>query len=119
MEQATISQLKNGLSAYLRKVKLGESVLVMERKKPVARLVPIEPMATTLLREEAAAYFAPAAKVETDEEKIARLERKGLIVRGNGQSPIDIVRSWKPLKGVDLLEALLAEREEVRRSPYR
>ena len=37
MIRATISEVKNGLSAYLRRVKSGESVLVMERRTPVAR----------------------------------------------------------------------------------
>ena len=119
MQQATISQLKNSLSAYIRQVKLGESVLVMERTTPVARLVPIDPTGEKLLREEAASYYSDTAKSDSDEEMIDTLVREGCLIRGNGQSPIDIVRSWPPLKGVDLLGALLAEREEVRRSPYR
>lgn len=120
MEQATISQLKNSLSAYVRKVKLGESVLVFERNTPVARLVPIEPPSSTrVLREEAASYSTNTSEAEPEEEMIDSLVREGRLIRGNGQSPIDIVRSWPPLKGVDLLAALLTEREEVRRSPYR
>ncbi len=43
MIQAKISELKNSLSAYLRQVKSGESVLILDRDTPVARLVPIEP----------------------------------------------------------------------------
>ena len=41
MIRATISEVKNGLSAYLRRVKSGESVLVMERITPVVRIVPV------------------------------------------------------------------------------
>ncbi|MBM3489401.1 MAG: type II toxin-antitoxin system prevent-host-death family antitoxin [Alphaproteobacteria bacterium] len=38
---AKISQLKNQLSAYLRKVAAGESVLILDRDRPVARLEPV------------------------------------------------------------------------------
>ena len=41
MIRATISEVKNGLSGYLRRVKSGESVLVTERRTPVARIVPV------------------------------------------------------------------------------
>lgn len=41
MIHATISQVKNSLSAYLRKVRAGETVLIMDRKTPVASLVPV------------------------------------------------------------------------------
>lgn len=37
-----IRELKNKLSAYLARVKEGEEVIVTERGKPVARLVPID-----------------------------------------------------------------------------
>ena len=119
MEQATISQLKNSLSAYVRKVKLGESVLVMERDTPVARLVPADPTGERLLREEAASYSESTSETESDEEMIDRLVREGRLIRGNGRSPIEIVRSMTPIKGANLLEALLAEREEEYQRPYR
>ena len=41
MIRATISEVKDGMSAYLRRVKAGESVLVMERRTPIARIVPV------------------------------------------------------------------------------
>jgi len=42
MKQAAISQLKARLSEHLDMVKRGEEVLVTERGKPVARIVPVE-----------------------------------------------------------------------------
>lgn len=42
MLQVKISELKNSLSACLRKVKSGESILVLDGNTPVARLVPVE-----------------------------------------------------------------------------
>jgi len=38
---ATISETKNQLSALLDFVRQGESILVLDRKKPIARIVPI------------------------------------------------------------------------------
>lgn len=37
-----IADLKTNLSAWLRRVKRGESVTVLERETPVARIVPID-----------------------------------------------------------------------------
>jgi prevent-host-death family protein len=37
----TVSKLKASLSEYLRRVKAGEEVLVSERGRPIAKLVPV------------------------------------------------------------------------------
>ncbi len=52
MERATVSRLKNSLSAYLRKVRAGHSVVVYDRDIPIARIDRIEDgaRATTGLR---------------------------------------------------------------------
>ncbi len=95
MEKATISQLKNHLSSYLRKVRAGASILVLDRDEPVARL-------------EAVARGGPAS------ERMARLERAGLARRPTRprRSPAALpalVRSRKSVLG-----ALLDEREDGR-----
>ena len=41
MESAGVAELKVRLSEYLSRVKAGEEVLVTDRGKPVARLVPV------------------------------------------------------------------------------
>jgi prevent-host-death family protein len=41
MKSAAVSTLKATLSACLAKVKAGEEVIVMERGKPIAKLVPL------------------------------------------------------------------------------
>ena len=41
MIRATISEVKNGLSAHLRRVRSGESVLILDRGTPIARIVPV------------------------------------------------------------------------------
>ena len=40
MQKATISEVKNHLSAYLRKVRAGETILILDRDEPVARIEP-------------------------------------------------------------------------------
>jgi len=42
METASISEVKNGLNAHLRKVQAGETVLIYDRDEPVAKLSKIE-----------------------------------------------------------------------------
>ncbi|HJU22730.1 MAG TPA: type II toxin-antitoxin system prevent-host-death family antitoxin [Casimicrobiaceae bacterium] len=96
MKRVTISQAKNHLSELLASVKRGESVLILERDRPIARLVPID------------------ASEQSDDERLADLERRGIIRRATKPPrktlppPID----WPA--GVSLLEALLADREEAR-----
>ena len=41
MRTVNIAELKNNLSAYLEQVKNGEELIVKDRNRPVARLVPL------------------------------------------------------------------------------
>ena len=41
MHEVNIAELKNRLSHYLDKVRGGEEILVKDRKKPIARIVPL------------------------------------------------------------------------------
>jgi len=43
MKTASISEAKNRLSAYIDRVRAGETVLITDRGRPVARLAPLEP----------------------------------------------------------------------------
>ena len=108
MIRATISEVKDGMSAYLRRVKSGESVLVMERRTPVARIVPV-------------GRGAEDGKEADDVDrnaKLARLERAGIVVRRGSGSPLDLL--GQPLRaGAGVLEALLDERSEERREGCR
>ena len=40
MKAAKVSELKAGLSKYLARVKRGEQVVITERGRPIAKLVP-------------------------------------------------------------------------------
>ena len=108
MIRATISEVKDGMSAYLRRVKSGESVLVMERRTPIARIVPVG----------LDAEDGKEADQVDKEAKLARLERAGIVVRRGSGSPLDML--GQPLRsGVGVLEALLDERLEGSREGYR
>jgi len=48
---ASIRELKSQLSRYLRQVKSGATIVITERGKPVARIVPLEPSLETRLQE--------------------------------------------------------------------
>ena len=95
MEKATISQLKNQLSAYLRKVKAGESVLILERDQPVARIEPI-------------------VAHEVDEERLVRLERAGLVRRAKRPLSLERLRKQAPEPKTSVVEALIEDRREGR-----
>lgn len=108
MIRATISDVKDGLSAYLRRVKSGESVLVMERRTPVARIVPVG---------RGAEDGSEPDDVDRD-ARLARLEHAGIVVRRVGASPLAVIgEPLRPDAGV--LDALLEERSEERREGYR
>ncbi len=57
MKTANIADLKNNLSRYLMAVKQGEEVLVKDRDRPVAKIVPIH-----LANDEDAELIALAAE---------------------------------------------------------
>jgi prevent-host-death family protein len=41
MRSVQIAELKNNLSAYLRKVRTGEEVIICDRNSPIAKIVPL------------------------------------------------------------------------------
>lgn len=106
--RATISEVKNGLSAYLRRVRSGESVLVLDRKTPVARIVPVGRDLGSLR----------AADDVDEAAKVARLERAGVLSRRSTESPLDVLGEPFP-SGARILDALLEERAEERRDGLR
>ncbi len=49
MTRVPIAELKSHLSAHLRRVRRGGSVLVLDRQTPVARIVPVDDSAEDVL----------------------------------------------------------------------
>lgn len=98
MERATITEVKNGLSAIIDRVKAGESILVTDRGIAVAVIEPV------------------TDQVDLD-ERIARLERAGLVRRGTGQIPREILETPGPKvrgPGSPAVDAVIEERREGR-----
>jgi antitoxin (DNA-binding transcriptional repressor) of toxin-antitoxin stability system len=95
VEKATISELKNRLSAYLKKVRAGHSVLILDRDQPVAKL-------------EAVGGGTP------HDDKLARLERAGLIRRATSRSLPEALLAAAPAASRSVTEALIAERRDAR-----
>ena len=97
MKIATITEAKNKLSALLDIVKAGETVVIVDRGIPVARL-------------------EPASRSADDEGRLARLERAGIITRAKEPLPLKLLLEPppKPEPGVSVLEALLEDRREGR-----
>ena len=95
MKKTGIAELKNNLSRYLDQVKGGESIIVLDRNQPVAQIVPIQ---------------NAGRGNDLGEERIARLERKGLIRRGSGD-PKKWLAKYRPVRvRGSVLEDLLDER---------
>jgi len=98
MKSVKIAELKNRLSYYLKRVQRGESILVCDRDRVIARIDRVgdhEPVP------------------ESDAAWLDRLERRGVIRRGTGR----VSRQWlarRPGVGADVVGALLREREEGR-----
>ena len=100
MKTATISETKNSLSALLDRVRHGETVLITDRRRPIARLEPV----------------ATAEDAGPDEGRLARLERAGVIRRARRGRLDEILRVPPPAAqaGGDVLAVLLDERRTGR-----
>jgi prevent-host-death family protein len=98
MKKASITEAKNNLSALIDSVKGGASVLIVDRGRPVARLEPV------------------TGASESQDERLARLVRDGIVRPGGGLVPEVIFTDPPPrLRGkTSALQALLEERREGR-----
>lgn len=96
MKAVKIAELKNRLSYYLRRVQRGESILVSDRDRVIARIDRVSP-------------HTPLPEGEA--EWLDRLEQRGVIHRGAGT----LSREWlrrRPRVRADVVAALLRERDE-------
>lgn len=93
---ATITEAKNRLSALIDRVKAGESVLIVDRGTPVARL-------------ESAVGASGDAEADG---RIARLERAGIVRARRAPLPVELLSSTppRPARGASAVSALLEER---------
>ena len=99
MESATISEARNTFSVLLRRVRLGETVLITDRGKPVARIEPCRP--GDIEERQAAALLARRG--------VAAPPREALDLESFLDAPRPRLR-----QGVRGSDAVAAEREEHR-----
>ncbi len=84
MKQVRISELKAKLSEYLRAVRRGETIAVLDRETPVAQIVPVRAQSALRIRKPAAGTPPPnrirlpkPAKLPIDVVQLLREERQG------------------------------------------
>jgi antitoxin (DNA-binding transcriptional repressor) of toxin-antitoxin stability system len=94
MKKANVSDLKNQISRYLDYVKHGETVLVLDRRVPVAELKPVNGKSSS--------------------GKLLALERKGIIRLGSGKISEKFFKEKLGGKRAKILGALLEERKGFR-----
>src|SRR5690349_1139187 len=71
VKKVGITDLRKNLSRYLKRVKRGESVLVFDRDQPIAQIISMRKV---------------VRRIASDNARLERLERKGLIRPENGKS---------------------------------
>ena len=92
MKRVKIADLKNNLSRHLVYVREGGAVMVLDRDTPIARIVPFLPS-------DAAGPTAGTGRDEywTD-ERLADMERQGVITRGEARDGGGWVKQLRPAK---------------------
>jgi prevent-host-death family protein len=97
MKKASITEAKNNLSALIDSVKGGSPVLIVDRGRPVARLEAVN-------------------QISSDDDRLARLVREGVVRPARGAAPKALFSSKPPRgkKGASGLRALLNERRDDR-----
>ena len=96
MKTASISATKNQLSALIEQVRQGESILITDHDRPVARLTPVA-----------------VENGQSSSDELALLERKGILRRGHGEA-CRLASPVVPTQHASALQALLQERESAR-----
>ncbi len=98
MKKASVTDTKNNLSAILQQVRQGETYLILDRGRPVARLEPMH-----------------AEDRGTDEQRVD-LERRGLLRRGRGKVRKDLLETAPPQlpRNVSAVDRLIEERRKGR-----
>jgi prevent-host-death family protein len=93
MKMATVTDVKNGLSALLDQVKAGETVVVTDRGVPVARIVPVLASGDATGR-------------------LERWTRAGIVRAGSGSLPVNLLAgpSPRPENDASVVQALIEER---------
>lgn len=93
MKQVAVTQLKNRLSEFLRLVKRGETIDVLEHGIPIARLSPL------------------VGKEKRSEDLLDRAIREGIARPGRGRLPADFFDKHPPIPcNVDAVQMVIESR---------
>lgn len=97
VKKASITEAKNRLSALIDSVRHGDSVLILDRGRAVARL-----------------ESAGAGRMQDPDGRLDRLERQGLVRRAEAPAPRSLLVGKPPRAkgGASILKALLEERRQ-------
>lgn len=87
--QASIRDMKNRLSQYLRRVRAGREVVITDRGRPVARLVPMGP--ETSAEADIAARTLALPWVRPGKGGKPKGSRTGFALRGKGPTAAEVV----------------------------
>ncbi len=97
MQRASITEAKNNLSGLLDRVRRGETILICDRNRPVARMLPV------------GADEASGA----DADWLAGLVRDGLLAAARKPLSLrSLPKPVKPARPANIIAALQADREE-------
>jgi prevent-host-death family protein len=92
MRSTNIADLRNRLTQYLQEVRAGEEIIVRDRQRPIAKIVPF-------------------TVDENDED--AALVAAGLMRRGTGTLPASFWRTRRPAVPLEVVVAAVsADRDE-------
>ena len=93
MRSTNIAELRNHLTQYLREVRSGEEIVVRDRRRPIAKIVPLA--------------------IDSDDAEEAALLADGLMRKGTGVIPASFWRARRSsLTHRAAVEALRADRDE-------
>ena len=92
MRSTNIADLRNRLTQYLREVRAGEEIIVRDRNRPIAKIVPFT--------------------VDEDDDDAA-LVAAGLMRQGTGKFPASFWRTRRPAVPLEVVVASVsADRDE-------
>lgn len=93
MRSTNISDLRNRLTQYLKEVRAGEEIVVRDRQRPIAKIIPFS--------------------VEDDAESDADLVAAGLMRKGTGKLPASFWKARRPGVSLDaVIAAVSTDRDE-------
>jgi prevent-host-death family protein len=98
--QTNISTIKSRLSSYLDRVKGGEEVVIADRDRPVAKLVP---------------FRASGSRSNGWAARLAESARRGEVrLSAGSDEPLELKPARAPKGGSKVVQALLDERRQGR-----